>query len=155
MFDPGSYNVVESKPGLFAKILDVCGVFTPNLKEAMAITNTTSIKEIVKELKRKVSLTALKCGIKGSILSCKDRTVKIQSFRVRCMDTTGAGDAFTAALIYGLVQGFPLESIGKLANWFAAEVLTHIGPRNFPSKSKIDCFLKNLTRSRCFTINRE
>jgi sugar/nucleoside kinase (ribokinase family) len=144
VFDPGAYNLVKSKRRLFLKLLDLCDIFSPNLDEALAITNATSIKGIIRELRERVPLTALKCGRNGSVLISRKKIARIRSCDVKCMDTTGAGDAFTAALIYGLTNRLPLQSIGRLANWYAAEVATNIGPRSFPSKSKIEHFLERL-----------
>ena len=66
------------------------------------------------------------------------------SHGVKCVDPTGAGDAFTAGAIYGLSHRLPLKSIGQFANWFAAEVVSNIGPRSFPEKAKIDRFYQKV-----------
>jgi sugar/nucleoside kinase (ribokinase family) len=119
-------------------------VFTPNLEEARAITNVTSIDDVVNRLRERAPLTALKCDKNGCILISKENIVRVPSYNIGCVDPTGAGDAFTAAVIYGLTHELPLESTGKLANWFAAELVTSVGPRSFPTKSKISHFLERL-----------
>lgn len=146
VFDPGAYNLIQLKPHLFSKILGFCSVFSLNLEEAKAITNTTNIKDAIKKLKDIVPLTALKCGKKGCILISKNGVVKVPGIKVKCVDPTGAGDAFTAALIYGLTHGLPLGATGQLANWYSAQVVTQKGSRSFPTKSKIGNFLKKLTK---------
>lgn len=143
VFDPGAYNIVKSRRKFILRTLELCDIFSPNLEEAQAITNATNIDDIISQLRDKVPLTALKCGADGSILIDRKETVKVSGFKVKALDPTGAGDAFTAALIYGLSQAMPLESTGKLANWVAAEVIKHVGSRGFPSKSEIDRFLAN------------
>lgn len=145
VFDPGAHNLIKSKPQLFANILDLCDIFSPNLDEAFAITNTTNIKDVINKLKDKVPLTALKCGEKGCILISKNNVVKVPSVKVRCIDPTGAGDTFTASLIYGLARELPLKYIGQLANWYAAQVVTREGSRSLPKKSRINKFLETLT----------
>lgn len=144
VFDPGSHNLIRSKQQIFTRILNLCDVFSPNLEEAMAITDTTDMDAAVNKLRGKVPLTALKCGENGCILIAEKHIVKVPSVKVECVDPTGAGDAFTAALIYGLARGLPLESTGQLANWFAAQVVRGIGARSFPTKSRIDHFLRRL-----------
>lgn len=144
VFDPGAYNIIRSRREYFLKLLDLCDIFSPNLEEAQAITNAANVEEIISQLRNKVPLTALKCGANGSILISRKNVVKVPGFRVKVLDPTGAGDAFTAGLIYGLVHALPLESSGKLANWVAAEVGAHIGSRGFPSKSRSDRFLTEL-----------
>jgi sugar/nucleoside kinase (ribokinase family) len=144
IFDPGAFNLAKSQKRLFTKLLSSCDVFSPNLEEAYAITNVTNTKDVIGKLREKVPLTALKCGENGCILISKENVVRVPSYNVRSVDPTGAGDAFSAGVIYGLCRGLSLESIGQLANWFAAQVVTGIGPRSFPTKSKIGPFLKTL-----------
>lgn len=144
VFDPGAYNIVKSKHKFFIELLNRCHIFSPNFEEAAAITNTTNIENMITELRDKVPLTALKYHSKGCILITKKETVKVPASQVRCVDPTGAGDAFAAALIYGLTHEMQLESVGKLANWFAAQVVTQIGSRSFPSKLNINRFLKEI-----------
>lgn len=154
VFDPGTYNLIQSRQDLFWKILNLCNVLSLNINEALAITNCTNIKNAIKAIKAiKVPLVALKCGEKGCILidNNKKIIIKVPGIKVECIDPTGAGDAFTAALIYGLAHGLPLKDTGKLANWFAARVVTRIGPRCFPSKSEINNFLGVLTEQQMVT----
>jgi len=143
IFDPGSHNLIRSSFQLFSGLLDVCDIFCPNLEEAKAITRTNNLATTIYELQKKDVFSALKCGASGCILIEQKKCVKIPTFRVDCLDTTGAGDAFIGALIYGLVNHLPLKFIGKLANWFAAQVVTQIGSRSFPTKSRIDQFLED------------
>ena len=144
LFDPGAYNLVESERGFFADLLDFCDVVSLNLDEAQAITKKTNIGDVIDELKERVSLAALKCSKNGSVLVTKKNIVKTKAYSVKCIDPTGAGDAFTSALIYGLNRRLPLESIGRLANWFAAQVTKNVGARNFPSKQEIEHFCRRL-----------
>lgn len=144
VFDPGAFNIIKSEIRLFDSILDMCDVFSPNLEEARAITNSNDIDDVVCKLQDRVPLTFLKCDKYGSILISKDEIVRSPSGNVNCLDSTGAGDAFTAAAVYGLSHNLPLESIGQFANWFSGEVISKIGPRSYPKKSRIDDFLKSL-----------
>jgi len=144
VFDPGAYNLVKSQREFFVKLLDLCDVVSLNLDEAQAITKKTNIRDMINELRQKVSLTGLKCGKNGSVLVSKESNVRTKGYSVKCVDPTGAGDAFTCALIYGLTRQLPLESIGRLANWFAARTITNIGARNFPPNPEIERFLRRL-----------
>jgi fructokinase len=143
IFDPGAYNLVRSERAFFRSLLDLCDVISLNVDEAKAITNANSFKSMVKEIGQKVPLTVLKCGEKGSLLHENGKFVKTEGYNIEPVDTTGAGDAFTSALIYGLTHQLSLESTCKLGNWFAAQVTGKIGARSFPSKSEINHFLQN------------
>lgn len=53
---------------------------------------------------------------------------KVPGFAIDVVDTVGAGDAFTAALVCGLLAGRPLPELLADANAYAAEVCRHPGP---------------------------
>ena len=144
IFDPGAYNLILSKKVFFNKLLKFCDVFTPNLDEACAITNSKNINDVIHKLRCKTPLIALKLGKDGCVLINKNNIIKVPSIKVECVDSTGAGDAFTAALIYGLAYGLPLKATGQLANWYAAQVIKHLGARGFPSQRRINNFLNKL-----------
>lgn len=45
------------------------------------------------------------------------------------VDATGAGDLFAGAFLWGLTNGYDLETCGKMGNLAASEVISHIGAR--------------------------
>lgn len=47
----------------------------------------------------------------------------------RVVDTTGAGDLYAAGFLFGLTQGYDVETCARLGNLAAAEVISHIGAR--------------------------
>lgn len=67
-------------------------------------------------LRAGVRLAALKLGAQGCLLADAASIHLIPAFPVQVVDTTGAGDAFTASLIYGRLQGMRLPALGALAN---------------------------------------
>lgn len=145
VFDPGAYNLAILNRRLFAKLLELCDVISLNVEEAGAITGKTSFKDMITEIGQKVPLTVLKCGGKGSLIFEDGKIIRTEGYNVKPIDTTGAGDAFTSALIYGLNHQLPLDLTGELANWFAAQVTRKIGARSFPPKPVIERFLKTLS----------
>lgn len=70
---------------------------------------------------------ALKRGPRGSTLFCDGERFDFPAFRVRAADTTGAGDGFGAALLFGLLRGWPPERLGRFANGAGALVCTRSG----------------------------
>lgn len=145
-FDPGAYNLVNSNFELFNEIVHSCDVFCPNLDEAKAIFRTHYLKKVIRELRNTAKFAALKCGARGCILFNEGECVKVPGFKTDRLDTTGAGDAFAAALIYGLVNHFPLISVGQIANWFAAQVTNGIGARSYPNKTRLRNFLAQVRK---------
>lgn len=78
-----------------------------------------------------VGVVALKMGEAGSYIraSAKDnhQEYRIPPFRVRAVDATGAGDAFAAGFLAGVMHDFDLETTGKLANATGACCVTEVG----------------------------
>src|SRR5262249_8257060 len=69
-------------------------------------------------------LVALTRGGRGSLLVGEEGRSEEPAVAVEVADTVGAGDAFTAALTLGLLQGRPLDEINRLAAEGAAVVCT-------------------------------
>lgn len=102
--------------------------FLPNEDEATALADDADI------LKRKVSGTLfIKRGGRGAsaYVTGEDGVVtelKTPSFTVNPVDTTGAGDAFNAGLIYGRhIRSETVESAMRFAVACGAEATLHIG----------------------------
>ncbi len=71
---------------------------------------------------------ALTRGSRGSLLAARgDRSVHPGIPAVNIVDTVGAGDAFTASLVLGLLRKKPLDAINEAANRLAAFVCTQPG----------------------------
>lgn len=47
------------------------------------------------------------------------RVITVPDIQVKSANTVGAGDAFSAAFLHGLEQGWPPEQIGDFANRIA------------------------------------
>lgn len=74
-----------------------------------------------------LELAALTRGDKGSLLVTPTETSEFPGITVKVVDTVGAGDAFTAALVAGLLNGDSLAAINIAANKRAAQVCQHAG----------------------------
>jgi fructokinase len=74
-----------------------------------------------------VDLVCVTRGAAGCALFGVDEEVDLPGRRVEVADAVGAGDAFTAALISGLLRGWPLERCARLANELGALVASREG----------------------------
>jgi fructokinase len=72
-------------------------------------------------------LVALTCGDRGSLLYREGRWSEQESQRVQVVDTVGAGDAFTAALVMGLLLELSLDDLHASAVEIAGHVCSHAG----------------------------
>lgn len=62
------------------------------------------------------------------ILSGGDRW-QVPAVPTQIVDATGAGDLFAGAFLWGLTNGYDLQTCGRMGNLAASEVISHIGAR--------------------------
>ncbi len=74
---------------------------------------------------------AITDGERGCAIAADGVAIRIPAFRVRQIDSTGAGDAFLGAMVAGLGWGLDWPAIGRLGNAAGAVCVTH--PGGFPS----------------------
>lgn len=77
-------------------------------------------------------------GDRGSLLISPDECDEHPGVRVKVVDTVGAGDAFTAALVHGYLRGTPLKEINETANRVGAWVASQSGATPAPKGSGIE-----------------
>src|SRR5262249_23773496 len=70
-------------------------------------------------------------GSEGALIYCEGQFISSPAFDVPggCRDTTGAGDAFHAGFIYGMLRGDELEDCLKVGNAVAALKCRSLGAR--------------------------
>ena len=89
------------------------------------------------------SLVVITGGEKGSFTFTQNTQFHTPAFQVDVVDTTGAGDVFHGAYIFGLLQGWELETIAIFASAAAAIECTYLGGRSgIPNLQEIINFLK-------------
>ena len=143
IFDPGAYNIITKYKEHVKKVLSMSDIFVPNFDEARCITDSNIIDDILLKLGDMVSIVALKLGRQGCIIKKNHKIIKSKGLKVNCIDTTGAGDAFVAALIFGLSSNYPINKIVELANWYASYNVQKLGARNFPNKTQIYSYVES------------
>lgn len=85
-----------------------------------------TVKRLLKKGLKSVTVTL---GPKGSITAIDDKLLFQPAFPVKAVDTTGAGDVFHGAYIYGILQKWPVEKILQFASWASAMKCQKIGGR--------------------------
>jgi sugar/nucleoside kinase (ribokinase family) len=66
----------------------------------------------------------------------------VKGFKVKAVDTTGAGDVFHAGFIYGLLQNWEVTEILRFANAVAALKCRDLGGRKgIPTLEEVQKFL--------------
>jgi ribokinase len=129
-FDPGS---LYAQKGISAiePIIQNSFVMMPNTIELQLLTGETSIPEGAQKLiDMGVQIVAVKMGDKGCYVTNGEEKNTIQPYKVNAVDTTGAGDAFDAGFLYGLIQNKSLTDCGKLGNFVGSRCVTRMGARD-------------------------
>ena len=82
-------------------------------------------------------------GIEGCTVYTKDESYTMPAYKVRVVDTTGAGDAFAAGLIAALLEEKSLRECARYALAVSAISVTKKGARNgLPTRSEVEDSLK-------------
>ena len=92
-------------------------------------------------------IVGLTLGEKGSLMLCEDEFIQSKGFDVPngCKDTTGAGDAFRAGFLHGLLNGETIESAAQKANAVAALKCRQLGARTaLPTDSEVIELIKKV-----------
>jgi sulfofructose kinase len=67
---------------------------------------------------------------KGSLYRTLDKIKIMPSIKVKAIDSTGAGDLYHGAFVYGISQGYDLEKIIRISNITGALSVTKMGGRH-------------------------
>lgn len=74
-----------------------------------------------------LDFAVLTCGAAGALVCAGDDAFEVPGIPTRVVDTVGAGDAFAAALLVGLLRGLALREACEHANRVAAFVCSQPG----------------------------
>ncbi len=128
-FDPGA---IYSQRGFASlePIIQNSFVMMPNSLELEIITGESDIPKGAELLiGMGVKIVAVKLGAKGCYVTNGQEKRIIEPFKVRAVDTTGAGDAFNAGFLYGLLNDQTLFECGRLGNFVASRSVMKMGGR--------------------------
>ena len=126
--DPG--ELYARKRVALEPIIRKAFVLLPHAKELELLTGTAVYRKGAEILCRKgVKIVAVKLGSKGCYVTDGKESHMIKAFKVKVVDTTGAGDAFCAGFLYGLISGKSLYECGRLGNFVASRCIMKMGAR--------------------------
>lgn len=128
-FDPGSLYAQKGFSAI-EPIIQNSFVMMPNAVELELITGESDIpKGAALLIGMGVKIVAVKLGDKGCYLTNGEEKKTIAPFKVQAVDTTGAGDAFNAGFLYGLLKDKTLAECGRLGNFVASRSIMKMGAR--------------------------
>lgn len=136
---------------LLGRLLPRCTLVKLSEDEVAFATGRTEPEEALRYLAGQgVLLPVVTRGEAGAIFLWRDELVRVPALRVRVVDTTGAGDGFTSAFLYGLSQRYPdasalagasredLEALATFACAVGSKVVEHFGAvSGLPSRAEV------------------
>lgn len=136
-------NIYEGLPGL----LPLIDILITSKSFPHKLTGISDERTSLVELKARYGCTVVgvTVGTRGALIYCNGHFFESPAYEVPegCRDTTGAGDAFHAGFLYGLLRGADLETTLKLANATAALKCRDLGARAaLPSRTELEEFTK-------------
>ncbi|MFB3888420.1 MAG: carbohydrate kinase family protein [Candidatus Bathyarchaeia archaeon] len=129
-FDPGALYAQRDMEQL-EPIIRRTHVFMPNAAEIALLTGEKDPRKAAKAvIASGVKVVAVKLGAKGCYVTDGGEQHQVEAFKVPVVDTTGAGDAFCAGFLYGLLKQKSLLECGRLGNFVASRKVTQMGARS-------------------------
>ena len=99
-------------------------------EEIFALLGTDNIETAIRELGAYEALFAVTRSEKGSVIVHGDTVVEQEAaFVKRIVDTTGAGDAYSAGFLYGWANDLSLADCAQYGTYCAAKVIQQVGAR--------------------------
>jgi ribokinase len=128
-FDPGAIYARRGMKGL-RSIIRRTTIMLPNAGELALITGKNDYGEGARLLVNEgVKIVAIKLGSKGCYVTDGKESHLVEPFKVKAIDTTGAGDAFDAGFLYGLLKEMAIDDAARIGNYVASKCITAMGAR--------------------------
>lgn len=108
------------------------------------LTNIKDIEEALRYVngivKPDILVTTLGSG--GSAALLEDKVFFVDSFNVKAVNTTGAGDVYHGAFLFGILKGWDIKDIMVFSSAVAAIKCTSTGRKGIPDYKGVIDFLK-------------
>jgi len=137
----------EALRRICSPVVEAAHVVLPSGSEAELLTGVKGAEDACRALLDKgPKVVALKRGAEGCAIITADGKLDAPPFTVDAVDPTGAGDCFDAGFVVGLLEGLPLDQVGRLANACGALGATRKGPMEgaFP-RATVERFMRDGT----------
>lgn len=122
-FDLGCAGVVTRNKKEIKNFLKNIDIVFANEEEAKALTGKEDF-EAASEIKHQCNgIAIVKLGAKGAITQKGIEGCYIPSYKVKAVNTIGAGDGFAAGFLYGILKDYPLAYCTQLGNFYASRIV--------------------------------
>ena len=121
------YDLALAKDKELPRLIAEADFLLINEEEARLYSKRKSVSQAESFWREHTRNTVIKLGPKGSRWISPQGVIDQAAPRVRAVDTTGAGDAFNAGFIAGLLNGLPARRILRLGNRVGARSTRAVG----------------------------
>jgi len=90
-----------------------------------------------------IKIAVCTLGKEGSYILSEKEKLRIPAEKVKTIDTTGAGDVYTAGFLAGLLKKLPLFECARLATRAAAQSIKGYGRSSYPDRRLVNGKLVN------------
>lgn len=112
----------------YEEMLEIADYFLPNRKEAMKLTGETDPKKAVLKLSEYLDTAIMKLDKDGCLIYKDGKYTFVKSIdEFVHVDSTGAGDAFFAGFMYGIMKDEPIERCVLFGNITGGKCVTAVG----------------------------
>ncbi len=125
--DPFLVNMIRDE--IWDLITGPVDLFFCNEAEAKSLTGQEDPIQCASIIHEHAENVALTLGNKGSLVMHGGEAFPIEGVSVKAIDTTGAGDMYAGALMYGITSGMSWRQAGHLASHAAARIVAQMGAR--------------------------
>ncbi|OGD89330.1 hypothetical protein A2693_03830 [Candidatus Curtissbacteria bacterium RIFCSPHIGHO2_01_FULL_40_12] len=107
-------------------------------RETYYLTGMSFKKAVEKLLTMGPRIVIVTFGDKGSFIATKGEQFIVKARKVKVVDTTGAGDAYAAGFLYGIVNNFPIKRCAEIASALASFSVQKLGARaGLPNRKEL------------------
>lgn len=111
-------------------VRDSVDIVIANENEILALQGVSRFEDAATEVAQYGGTFVLTRSEQGSVIVSGDERVVQPAIAVRkVVDTTGAGDAYSAGFLYGWASEWTLADCAKLATYCASQVIRQVGAR--------------------------
>lgn len=103
-----------------------------NEDEARLLADEPNALDALRHLSTATPGVVITCGEKGALLAFDGVNFDCPAIPCKPVDTTGAGDAFAGAFLFGLIQGMSPGDAARGATYVAMRTVTQVGARLAP-----------------------
>lgn len=153
--DTGLDPVVRN-PDELQRLLPELAICITGKQELSVLFEGKTIDEAAREMiSMGIQMIAVTMGARGCIVYSPDEKYTFPSFSINTVDTTGAGDSFTAGLLYSWTKKLSLPASTILASALGALAVTVYGAgSSLPGKHVLVDFLGS-EKSRCNSMEQK